>query len=170
MKAACLAAALVALPVLSQQAPAPHPGLSIGEGAWEGTLTYRDDSRPDRMVSLPATAFVALAAPSELVVHYIFKDGPGKIVHSHERMAFDFTQGELAWSSGSPARSNTYKIVSAEPAGAGYRIRFERAVEGRTDRYRFDLAAPLFFMVKEEVAADGTSTLRNKYELKRQGR
>jgi hypothetical protein len=48
--------------------PAPDPSLAAVQGEWVGTLTYRDYSQPDKMVTLPTRVFIALGAPSELVL------------------------------------------------------------------------------------------------------
>jgi hypothetical protein len=45
----------------------PAAVLSVAEGAWQGTLTYRDYSHPDRTETLPTVLFVALGAPGTLV-------------------------------------------------------------------------------------------------------
>ncbi|MGH8238576.1 MAG: hypothetical protein ACREXP_16350, partial [Steroidobacteraceae bacterium] len=79
--------------------PAPDAAFAAVQGAWKGSLTDRDYSKPDRLVTLPTRLFVALGSPNQLVLHFVFDDGPAKTVYSYERMQFDFASNELTWSS-----------------------------------------------------------------------
>ncbi len=96
-------AAFAAWPVAAQYPPSPDATLAAVQGAWRGTLTYRDDARPDRNVVLATRLHAALVAPTELALHDVFDDGPGKTVHSYERMAFDFAGGTVTWTGEFPA-------------------------------------------------------------------
>lgn len=148
--------------------PKPNELLVPAAGAWKGSLTYRDWSRPDKLVTLPCRLAVSLLAPEELALYYVFDDGPGKIVYSYERMAFDFRAGTLRWASGiAKPEASEYTVTSAGPAAGGSEIRFERVVEERTDRYVFVLGASEMSLGKQEVSASGEQTFRNRYEFRR---
>lgn len=150
--------------------PKPVEALDAVQGRWQGTLSYRDYSRPDRMVSLPTTLFIALAAPDELVLHYRFADGPGKTVYSYERMKFDFTARQVSWVSGSADRSETVAQITADTqAGPLRRIVFEHEAKGQTQRYTLELAAESLSLQKEELTAGAPALLRNRFSFQRAG-
>jgi hypothetical protein len=148
----------------------PAAALSVAEGAWQGTLTYRDYSHPDRTETLPTRLFVALGAPGTLVLHYVYDDGPGKTVHSYESMAFDFAKGEVTWISGSDKKEQfTARVVSIARLADVQRLIFERTTESGKDRYTLDLASGAFALQHEELDGSGASMLRNRHEFKRAG-
>ncbi len=147
---------------------APNPVLVLMPGAWTGTLTYRDWSRPDRLVTLPCKLSVAFSAPDELALFYVFDDGPGKVVYSYERMRFDFTDKRVTSVSGiAKPTTSQYEITSATSGREGNQVLYERAVEGRTDKYTLSSSATALSLSKVEHAASGVQTLRNKYEFRR---
>lgn len=149
--------------------PKPEAALLLAAGAWRGTLTYRDWSRPDKLVTLPCSLSVALLRPEELALFYVFDDGPGKVVHGYDRMAFDFAASTLAWTSGVAKPATNHRITEVAATAAATRIVFERAVEGRTDRHQLELSARAWSLSKTELSASGETTFRNRYELLRQG-
>ena len=152
----------------AQNTNAPQPELAAVQGAWRGKLVYRDYSRPDRLVTLPTQLFVALSAPSELTLHYIFDDGPNKNVYSYERMAFDFAGNVLAWSSGYPtAKTTQNRITSSLAQDGGRAITFEREDNGNVSRYVLNLHPKALSLSKEEGAPSGAFQFRNKYEFTR---
>lgn len=150
--------------------PRPHPCLAAAVGAWAGTLTYLDWSRPDTRVTLPCQLSVSLAAPQELALFFEFDDGPGKRVYSYERMAFDFAAQLLVWSTGiAKPGTSQHRITRAEAGGEGSQIAFERAVDDRIDRHVLAVGPKTLAWSKTEHAASGTATLRNAYALQRVG-
>ena len=169
---AILVAACVCSSAHALYDPKPDPALAATQGAWTGSLRYRDYQHPDRMVTLPTRLFVALSAPDALVLHYVFDDGPGKTVYSYENMRFDFAKGELAWVSGDEDRSETtYRIVSSERTPGVARIVFEGpgkgdAAGGRV-RYTIELGAERMTQKKEEVDAAGVVVVRNTFTFER---
>jgi hypothetical protein len=148
--------------------PKPSQLLTLAPGAWSGALTYRDWSKPDKLMTLPCKLSVALSSPTELTLFYVFDDGPSKVVYSYERMSFDFTGNVLSWSSGvSKPSALQYAITSVSADAEGSQLLFERAIEDRTDKYTLILRKGGLFLSKTEVAASGAQTFRNKYEFRR---
>lgn len=149
--------------------PAPDAGLAVVQGEWTGTLTYRDYSQPDKMVTLPTRLFIAMGSPNELVLHFFYDDGPSKTVYSYERMQFDFTAKELTWSSlgdeDPPTKCRISEQAPEQPAGR--RMTCEHADKGQTERYKLVLTPTRLAISKEEIDASGKSVLRNQYTLGR---
>lgn len=148
--------------------PKPSAALALAPGAWRGSLTYRDWSNPDKLVTLPCTLAVALTGPEELALYYVFDDGPGKVVYSYDRMAFDFAAASLAWTSGTAKpTTSSYRVTEVLGGSDAASVRFERSVDARTERFRLSLTKRDWTLSKVEVAADGTETFRNRYEFVR---
>lgn len=148
--------------------PGPNGALALAPGGWTGALTYRDWSNPDKLVTLPCTLAVALAAPNELVLYYVFNDGPGKTVYGYDRMTFDFGGATLVWTSGT-AKPNVsqYRLTAVTDNVDGARVLFERKVDARLDKYTFELTRRTWSLAKVEVGAADAEVFRNKYELTR---
>jgi hypothetical protein len=160
--------ALATRPALALYDPEPSALLANAAGSWKGSLTYRDYQNPDRMVTLPARVVVSMTAPDELVLYYVFDDGPGKTVYSYERMAFDFSKGELIWNSGSAKPSaDAWRITSATTLDRTSKIAFDRASESGMDRYSLEFAPRSWMMSKSEIKAGGIEALRSRYEFVR---
>ena len=162
------AVSLFALRATAQNLNAPVADLAAVQGAWRGTLTYRDYSNPDRRVTLQTRLFVALLAPSELALHYIYNDGPGKTVHGYERMAFDFANATLVWTSGYPAAKTTQnRVTSSEARDGGRILTCEREEAGVLSRYLISLQSKSLVLSKEEGASAAELMFRNRYEFTR---
>jgi hypothetical protein len=162
--------AILATPVMALYDPAPEQALSAAQGEWRGSLTYRDYGQPDRLVTLPAKLFIALGAPNELVLQYMYDDGPAKAVYSYERMSIDLNRNELLWIAGVAERSShLHRITANTQDGGNRKLAFERN-EG-TEVYRFTMElGPLHFKIeKSEVDAGGFATFRNRQEFTRPG-
>ena len=160
-------ASSVAAPAFALYDPRPEDALSGVQGEWRGSLTYRDYREPKRMVTLPTRLFVALSAPSELVLHYVFDDGPSKTVFSYERMNFDFAGREVTWFSGQKASVCTLTADSTSD-----RVRalvFERNDGGETKRFTMTLSARALTLSEDEVSSAGIASFQNKYEFSRVG-
>ena len=160
---------LLVLPASAQEINTPDPDLAAIQGTWHGKLTYRDYSHPDRMVTLPTRLYVALAAPNELTLHYVFDDGPKKTVYSYERMAFDFERKVLIWTSGTAnAKTRQNRITSSPSQDGGRSIAFEREGEnGTIHRYFMRLSPMALSLSKEEGTPSARFLFRNKYEFTR---
>jgi hypothetical protein len=164
---ACLAL-VASVPAWALYDPAPDPVLGGLEGAWHGTLTYRDYSDANRIVKLPTQLFVTLGSPDELVMHYVYDDGPGKVVHSYEAVRFDFASRRVAWVSGVKERSESAdRIVSDQQDGAVRHIVVESDEDGKLARHSFEFAPDRLRMRKDEIDAAGQGTFRDSYEFTR---
>lgn len=166
-------AALALLPVARAHAlydPKPGVALALAPGAWRGSLTYRDWSNPEKLVTLPCTLAVALTNPDELALYYVFDDGPGKLVYSYDRMTFDFAAASLTWTSGTTTpNTSTYRLTEVMGSDDAASIRFERNVDARSERLRLELSKRTWTLTKVEVSGSAAETFRNKYELVRSG-
>ena len=148
--------------------PPPHPALKHLPGTWRGVLTYRDWSKPDRLVTLPCRLYVSLLTPVDASLYFVFDDGPGKTVHSYDRWLFNFTRGEMVWAAaGDKEEQTTYRIDSEAATDEGSSLVLARAVEGKTLRQQVDISARALKINKVEVGADGQAVFRNGYELAR---
>lgn len=148
--------------------PKPEEALYASQGEWRGALTYKDYSQPDKSVTLPTTLFVALSGPNELVLNFVFNDGPGKTVYSYEKMSFDFKAKQVSWISGIAERSEILaKITSDDRDGQIRRIVFEKESNGEKERFTLELDAQHFTLQKEEIPAVGNTVLRNRFAFKR---
>ena len=93
----CFAFALlipVAVPAQQPVAPSATDLSAALTGRWTGVLEYRDYKEPAsslKRVALPTWLSINAAAPSGQW-HYIYDDGPGKVVDSDEEVAFDPSQ------------------------------------------------------------------------------
>lgn len=163
---ACLAAA----PAFALYDPKPDEVLAAVQGEWRGSLVYRDYSEPDRMVTLPTQLLVALSAPNELVLHYVFDDGPSKTVYSYERMGFNFKAREVTWSSGKDAKESMAVITADSTSNETRVLVFERkGEEGGTKRFTMELSARSLKLAEDEVAPSGVASFRNRYVFVRPG-
>jgi hypothetical protein len=165
---ALLSLMVAALPAWALYDPKPDATLAAIEGEWKGSLTYRDYGDPDRIVTLPTELFVTLGSPQELVMHYVYDDGPGKVVHSYEAMRFDFEVGRVTWISGVKERTeSTGRVVSDSRDGATRRLVIESTDDGKVARHTYEFGAGQFGMRKDEIDAEGKSTFRDRYEFTR---
>lgn len=145
---------------------APEQELKLAPGHWIGQLTYRDYSKPDRMVTLATELYVALSSSNELTLQYVFNDGPGKTVYSYEKMSFDFATKTLLWQSGAKEPSKAIlKEVSTTTEGS--QIRFEVAHKDQINSYNLLLEKSRFHLVKHEIVVGQAPLLRNSFEFSR---
>ncbi len=147
----------------------PDAALAAAQGEWRGTLTYRDYSKPDRVVTLPTRLFVALGAPNQLVLSYIFDDGPGKTVFSYEAMTIDLPAKQITWITGTDKKdTSTLDITSSTQEGTAVRqLVFEKAKEKKVERFTMQVGASKLTLRKDEVAPDGSVTNRNQFTFSR---
>ncbi len=173
------------LPALALYDLKPDPMFAAIQGEWRGTLAYRDYRepansaasasaagavKPDNMVTLATTLFVALAAPNALTLHYVFDDGPGKTVYSYERMSFDLEKNQLSWGSGAADKPATlYRITANVMEQNRRKLLFERAEGDGIHRYSLLINATSFSLEKNEFDAKGAARLRNRYQFVRPG-
>lgn len=161
-------AAAAALPVHAASDPKPEPALAAVLGEWRGTLTYRDYSAADRMVTLPTRLFVSAVAPDEVALHFVYDDGPGKTVYGYERLRFEFASQTLLWISGTVEKTALVgRIVSSDSAGGLNRYVVDTTKDRALSRYTFEFGATALTMKKDEVDASGKAVMRNRYAFTR---
>ncbi|WP_428311505.1 hypothetical protein [Hydrocarboniphaga sp.] len=150
--------------------PAPDAAFAASEGAWTGSLTYKDYQKPDRKVVLPTLAFASLTAANELALHFVFDDGPGKTVHSYERLRFDLAAQILQWSSGSEPPSE-WKITSVSRSAGVLSMVAERHRQdedgSRWLRCRFEFGGKALRIEEDDGAELANLSFRNRYEFTR---
>ncbi len=157
------------VPAFALYDPPPLTPLALAPGAWAGTLTYRDWSPPHKLVTLRCRLFVAPTAPDALALYYVFDDGPGKTVHSYEKMVFDFQAATLQWTSGTAKPVSHQHRLGAVQAGADTSsIPFERPTDGGgVDRHALLLSRRQWTLEKTEHPPAGAPVFRNRYEFVR---
>jgi hypothetical protein len=161
---------LFAAPAHALYDPPPEPAIAAVEGAWSGTLRYRDYQNPDRFETLPTRTTVVLSAPDTLTLHAIYDDGPNKTVHSYEQMAFDIKAHRLQWRYGLKADDiGSYDIVASTREGDCHRFTAERKENDSKglNRYTIALCATQIEFVKLEIDAQGVSLERSRTTLSR---
>ena len=169
-RAAMLAIAFLGVdPAFALYDPKPDAALSAVQGEWRGSLTYRDYSEPKRMVTLPTRVFVALASPNELVLSYVFDDGPSKTVFSYETMRFDFAARRVDWSSGEDAKVAVCSIDSDTTSDSVRTLVFERKESGEVKRFTMILSARSLLLAEDEVDSSGVVSFRNRFDFSRPG-
>jgi hypothetical protein len=158
----------LALPARALYDPKPITVLAEAPGTWEGSLVYRDYQKPDKMVTLKTMMVVSLAAPDELVLYYVFDDGPGKTVYSYEQMKFDMAANQIIWDSGTTKPNHSeYKITSSAIQDGKSTVTFERNSDTRTDKYSLVLTKTTWSLTKFESSLGNPEILRSKYEFKK---
>jgi len=146
----------------------PDADLSTMQGEWRGELSYLDYSGSGKRVTLPTKVFVALAAPSRLVLHYVFDDGPGKTVYSYEQMSFDLARGSLQWKTGDSEKSlERFRILSSVHEAGRWKVVFVNDSKKEPHRYTLEVGSEDFSFQKEELQGSEPATLRNTYCLRR---
>ena len=160
---------LAATPAFALYEPKPDESLSAVQGEWRGSLTYRDYSEPTRMVTLPTRLFVALSAPSEMVLSYVFDDGPSKTVFSYETMSFDLAEHQVRWSTGQGGKVSICVITSDTASNDVRTLVFERNDAGQVKRFTMVLSARSLVLAEDEVSTSGVISFRNKFEFSRAG-
>ncbi len=146
----------------------PDAALAAVQGEWEGKLQYRDYSEPDKFVTLPTRLFVALGAPNELVLQFTYDDGPGKTVHSYDRMTFDSAAKSVTWvSHGDDEGPRVHTITADSADGETRQVIFERQDGDHRAQYTLALSPRDFQLSKIEIATDGGMTYRNRYDFVR---
>lgn len=140
------------------------------QGEWRGTLTYNDYSHPGQLVTLPTTLYIAASSPHEVVLHYVFDDGPSKTVYSYERISFDAAAKTVVLSSGvKKPEQKTATLVSETDAAGVHTLVFETASKTGRDRQTVEVGTDTLVWRKEEIEGQQPPRFRNRYEFHRVG-
>ncbi len=164
-------AVFIALPAQALYDPAPPEALSFIEGAWQGKLEYRDYQPPYKIVTLSTKLFVGLRASGEATLHYIFDDGPKKIVHSYDRMQIDLEKKTLIFGGLGLEQTTVSNIVGSESAEDVLELVAQRDAETKAGvelvRYQLRLGKNEFELQKHSGAKGSEVEFRNTYLFKR---
>ncbi|MEZ5064521.1 MAG: hypothetical protein R3B81_07270 [bacterium] len=158
---------LAATPVLALYDPMPVAEIAPMEGSWRGTLVYKDYGN-GQLVELPTQLFAALVSPETIALHYVFDDGPGKTVHSYERIRFDLAADAVEWVSETEDGPRGV-VLSSERDGDRWRLVFQTGAGEETERYTLEVEPAALRIRKEEVGSEATPTFRNELKFERVG-
>jgi hypothetical protein len=165
--------AAVSTPSYALYDPAPVASIAALEGTWRGTLQYRDYQPPFGKVSLPTQLYAALLSPNELALHYVYDDGPGKIIHSYDRLKIDLPVKVVTFTAAKAGDIIVANVVSSATVKGALEIIAEVETMKQkikfTMRYTLRLSATEIEILKEEsdAAAAGKFEFRSKYGFTR---
>ena len=115
----------------------PEPRIAIEQaltGAWAGALEYQDYSPPRRRVALPTTLMVARDKDrTALILHFVYDDGPGKLVTEVERFALDGEGRHIEWGAVSDTIRQVYTVRESRPGDGGRGRRMMLEIQGSDD-------------------------------------
>ena len=149
--------------LFAQRTPAPAAvGLSASlTGRWTGVLEYRDYKEPAsslKRVTLPTWLSIDEADGAESW-HYIYDDGPGKVVDEDESVIFDVDHEACTiQTAGKPPRSYSVTGYNTLKSGRGTLVLDGTGTDsGKPSDMRLTLTVGRnIFSLLEEVRASGT--------------
>lgn len=163
---------LVALPRIVDAPPSRSALYAAMAGQWIGTLEYKDYSRPDTRVTLPTKLAITYAADSSAVLmHYVYDDGPGKIVEDDDRFAANAAMSRVLW--GGPTSNSPQEFTVSALAGTNAPIAVVLQGEGMDDnkpatiRETITIARDTLRILKETRVAGGQFAFRHGYVMHR---
>ncbi len=167
----CLAVAtFVSAPSYALYDPTPVPAVAALEGAWRGSLQYRDYQPPFGKVTLPTQLYAALLNPNELALHYVYDDGPGKIIHSYDRLKIDLPAKAITFTAAKAGEIITATVVSSALTNGVLEVVADAETlkdkAKSTMRYTLRLSGAEIEILKEESAA-GKFEFRSQYRFTR---
>lgn len=170
---ALLGAPLLALSPTRAARPTRAALYSAMTGSWTGALEYKDYSNPKRRVTLPTKLAIALAPDSSaLLMHYVYDDGPGKIVEDDDRFVANATVSTIAWG-GLKTVAQQYTVRDAAGASPSGRIAIVLQGEGKDDnkpatiRETITISKDSLRILKETRFAGGDFAFRHEYRMAR---
>ena len=158
------------------KAPAPAgPIYSALAGAWVGALEYRDYSSNAR-VFLPMILDIrrTKGAPS-LTLHYIYDDGPTKVVQDTEIVAIDPSAAIYTTISGDGKETTKETIIGLEAFLKSRRGRLVRYGAGKESGKEVEVQTTLtvspttLTILRETRPSGGAFQFRDQYTLTRVG-
>ena len=151
-------------------AQATDPYAAALQGAWAGTLQYRD-YRTDARVTLPTTLIVTPSATG-LELAYTYDDGPKKTVRSLERITIGADRASYRVQNGDGSFDNTFAAEGLREFGAASRTVVLTGQGTENDspvdlRITIKVERDTFSMLRESRLAGGEWRFRNEYQFKR---
>jgi len=141
-------------------------------GQWTGTLEYRDYSRPDTRVTLPTKLSIVYVPDSvAMLMHYVYDDGPGKIVEDDDKFAANASVTSVSW--GDPKSPSAQQFSVRDVPGAKSPIALVLQGEGRdndkpaTIRETFTISRDTLRILKETRETGGAFAFRHEYVMHR---
>jgi hypothetical protein len=137
-------------------------------GRWEGTLEYADYQPPHGRVVLPTLLEVTPSDTGGLRLAFTFDDGPGKTVHSTDRIDFEADGRTLAWGDEGKPPSARPRFTSVT---AGRQVVAQ--TEGSDDdapatlRETLEVEPGRFTLLKEVRPVGGAFAFRHRYVFTR---
>ena len=159
--------------VASAQPMSAEPIYAALKGAWVGSLEYRDYSNNSRVV-LPTILDIRRPAGSAgLALHYIYDDGPTKVVQDAETVTVNPAAATYTVVSADGKETDSDSLVGIGPflkAGAGELVRFGKGKEnGKSVDVRTTLTVlpNSLIILKETRPLGGVYQFRDQYDLTR---
>lgn len=143
-------------------------------GMWVGTLEYRDYSEPatsTKRVKLPTWLSVA-AAEGVLRFHYVYDDGPTKVVTDEELIRIDAAAGTYDSRGADGKLEDSYSIAGLEQLhdGRGVLVLTGKGTENNAPaevRTTMRIGRNILEMTRETAAAGQPLTFRHAYTFVR---
>lgn len=153
---------LAASLAIAADSPTPDAAFAAVQGAWDGTLQYRDDAAASKAATLPTRLTATLGASNELVLQFTYAGGPPAVEHSFDRLTIDDAANTVTWTTQDDAAGpRVHDITADSAAGATRQLVFERPEGDRRVRYTLVLAPLDLQLSKVEVASDGALDYRD---------
>jgi hypothetical protein len=170
--AGALAVGLISNPASALYDPKPRAPATLMEGEWVGSLTYADYADKSRRVTLPTKLVGALQGPDRLSFHFIYDDGPSKIVHSYDDFTISLDAKTAMWGEFGSNTPTAYAVTETSPLGdGGYRVVLE-ARSQKKDRpplsqLVIEIDKDRFSMERKAGDDPAHLTFSNSYSFKR---
>ena len=155
--------------------PSAEPIYSALAGAWVGSLEYRDYSNNAR-VALPTILDIRKGKDgSLLVLHYIYDDGPTKVVQDNETVVIDPVAATYATVSADGKVTDKDALTGVDAFLKSRQGRLVRSGKGMESGKAVDVRTTLtvsrrsLTILKETRPVGGTFQFRDQYELVRVG-
>lgn len=157
------------------QNASPEPIYTALTGAWVGALEYRHYSSNAR-VFLPTILDIRRVKNSpSLALHYIYDDGPAKVVQDNETVTIDPAMATYTIVSADGKETNKDTLMGGSAFRKSRRGRLVRLGKGEENgkavdvRTTLTVSADSLTILKETGPPGGSLVFRDKYRLTRVG-